>query len=630
MYYFRLTNNSIPFEKKLKKLKKLKISMHKFIKINFTICSFITIFICFYGKIFGQTITHGPMIGGITAHSARVYIRTSVATPITIEYSTDSLFNQSLSIDDSTRTDLDNSKIFDLNHLTPFSDYYFRYKIGTNPQNISGHFKTFPIESSAEHLVIVTGSCQETANMKVFDVMPTYQPNLFIHTGDFTYPSYQIPRYYGMDYPEDWNAVKLGWLKRNEEPICKEMLKRIPIAYMPDDDDTWGNSRFYKGGEAKIKMENGKLINYFELNPRTANMRSNCLNAYKYFFPGYKMEDDTNGYYHSFKMGNCEFFMIDVRSANTGGWNNLKYNELLNWWSFNGGNSRQSILGEKQLNWFLNAIKNSTATWKFIVSGVPFNKNIQKLVEAPLLLQGIEFDIAGQQGTGFRMSYSFSDYFGAYAYEKTKILNFIKDNDLKNIIVISGDTHGCAIDDGTNAGLPEMNASGLSVSSTELYFQFNEILSTLNLDLDKWLWNKGGLGINNSNTKNAFGKIEVFGNDSVSLCIVDEDNTIVACHTIYSNTSTTGLNNSNIINDLVKVFPNPANRYITLQLNALYSNEIIEKIKIVDNLGKIVLELNIESFKNSIQLPISNLANGAYLLVAQTKDKLSIQQFIKM
>jgi hypothetical protein len=30
-------------------------------------------------------------------------------------------------------------------------------------------------------------------------------------------------------------------------------------------------------------------------------------------------------------------------------------------------------------------------------------------------------------------------------------------------MVISGDTHGCAIDDGTNAGLPEMNASGLSV-----------------------------------------------------------------------------------------------------------------------------------------------------------------------
>jgi alkaline phosphatase D len=593
------------------------------------ICLSLMAFLFYQNTLFCQTITHGPMIGGITESSARIYIRTSLPTEISIEYSQDSLFSTFLSVEKSTTEPLDNSTIFNISNLAAFSDYFIRFKIGGNIQGTNGHFKTFPMEASAEHLVIVTGSCQETENMKVFDVMPTYQPNLFIHTGDFTYPSYQIPRYYGLDYPTDYNAVKLGWLKRNEEPICKEMLKKIPIAFMPDDDDTWGNSRFFKGGEAKIKTVNGRLVNYFDLNPRTATMRSNCLNAYTSFFPGYPLENDTNGYYHSFKMGNCEFFMIDVRSANTGGWNNLKYNETLNWWSFNGGNSRQSILGELQLNWFLSAIKNSTATWKFIVSGVPFNKNIQKLVEAPLLLQGVEFDIAGQQGTGFRMSYSFSDYFGAYAYERTKILNFIKDNDLKNVIVISGDTHGCAIDDGKNAGLPEMNASGLSVSSTELYYQFDNILSALNLDLEKWLWNKGGLGINNSNTKNAFGKIEVFGNDSVSLCIIDEDNIAIACHTILSNSGTTGLNNSEILNDLVKIFPNPASQFITIQLNDSYLSEKIENLKIIDNLGKILMDLNIDNFKSTIQLPISNLGVGTYLLVAQSNDKLSIQQFIK-
>jgi hypothetical protein len=54
---------------------------------------------------------------------------------------------------------------------------------------------------------------------------------------------------------------------------------------------------------------------------------------------------------------------------------------------------------------------------------VPFNKNIQPLVELPLLIQGTQFNIAGYPvGTGFRLSYSFSDYFGAYAYERTKIL----------------------------------------------------------------------------------------------------------------------------------------------------------------------------------------------------------------
>jgi hypothetical protein len=41
------------------------------------------------------------------------------------------------------------------------------------------------------------------------------------------------------------------------------------------------------------------------------------------------------------------------------------------------------------------------------------------------------------------------------------------------------------------------------------------------------------------------------------------------------------------------------------------------------------MDLNIDNFKSTIQLPISNLSIGAYLLVVQSGEKLSIQQFIK-
>jgi hypothetical protein len=36
--------------------------------------------------------------------------------------------------------------------------------------------------------------------------------------------------------------------------ICKDMLKKMPIAYMPDDDDTWGNSKYFKGGGVASKI----------------------------------------------------------------------------------------------------------------------------------------------------------------------------------------------------------------------------------------------------------------------------------------------------------------------------------------------------------------------------------------
>ncbi len=602
--------------------------MHYFVtfRMHFTRLLFLFYVLISYTG-FSQTITHGPMTGGVTENNARIYIRTNQATDFTLEYSTDSLFGSFLTVNSATDAALDSSKIVNLSSLIPSTDYYFRYRINGAVQPVNGHFKTFPTVGTPEHLVFVTGSCQETENMKVFDVMPKHHPDLFIHTGDFTYPSYQIPRYYGSNYPQDWNTIELAWRRRNEEPVCKDMLKKIPIAYMPDDDDTWGNSRYFKGGEAKVRTENGKLINYIELLPRTQQMRTNCLEGYRKFFPGYPPVNDTDGYYHSFKVGNCEFFVIDVRSCNTGGWNNLKYNAQFNLWTYDGLNPSNKLLNQPQLGWFLNALKNSTATWKFIISGVPFNKNIQQLVELPLFLQGVQFNIAGQAGTGFRLSYSLSDYFGAYAYERNQILNFIKNNNLKNIIVISGDTHGCAIDDGTNAGLPEMNASGLSVSSTELYYQFDNILSTIGFDLNKWLWNKGGMGIGNNNTKNAFGKMEVFGNDSVQLCIIDEDNVTVACHTVKSNMVISSVNDFKLVNDMLTVSPNPTTDHLTVSLNTKYGSEKIRRLRIIDISGKEVFAT--DRFNTTLDIPTQEFSSGAYFISVETDKAFGVQKFVK-
>ena len=587
------------------------------------------LFCLFASTVFAQTITHGPMIGGVTENSARIYIRTNQATNFILEYSTDSLFSAFQSINSGTDAASDSSKIINLSSLNTSTHYYFRYRINGVIQNVRGHFKTFPTVGTAGHLVFVTGSCQETPNMKVFDLMPTYKPDLFIHTGDFTYPSYQLPRYFGANYPETRGTIELAWRKRNEEPVCKEMLKKMPIAYMPDDDDTWGNSKYFKGGGAMVRYDFGKLINYFDLIPRTQEMRDNCLKGYHDFFPGYPVVNDTDGYYHAFKVGNCEFFMIDVRSCNTGGWNNLKYNSALNLWTFDGNNPAHTLLNHPQLEWLLNGLRNSTATWKFIISGVPFNRNIQPLVELPLLIQGMEFNIAGNAGTGFRMSYSFSDYFGAYAYEREKILHYIKDNAIKNVIVISGDTHGCAIDDGTNAGLPEMNASGLSVSSTELYFQFNNILSQIGFDLNKWLWNKGGLGIGNTNMKNAFGKMEVFGNDSVQLDVIDEDNFTVAHLTIKNNNIVSSVNELKVMNDLVRIFPNPASDKIQLEVNTKYIGEKIQRIRIYDITGKEMLTKSFNTAAINIEIPITQLSSAAYLITIETDKSFAVQKFVK-
>ena len=66
------------------------------------------------------------------------------------------------------------------------------------------------------------------------------------------------------------------------------------------------------------------------------------------------------------------------------------------------------------------------------------------------------------------------------------------------MIVLSGDSHTAAIDDGANAQLPEIMAGGLDITNSEIV----KILSDFGINI----WNKGGQGLTTSEFNNAFGK----------------------------------------------------------------------------------------------------------------------------
>ena len=65
-----------------------------------------------------------------------------------------------------------------------------------------------------------------------------------------------------------------------------------------------------------------------------------------------------------------------------------------------------------QKNWLFQGLLNSTATWKFLVSGVTFNPDCKP-----------------------------SDSWGAFLTERQELLDFISNNNIQNVIVLSGDAH---------------------------------------------------------------------------------------------------------------------------------------------------------------------------------------------
>lgn len=575
----------------------------------------------------GQFITHGPVMGGATDSSIRFYIRTDSARSFEIELDSTATFSSPLIFSNSTQTGLDNSVITNINGLQADTKYYYRVRFGTQLDTVkTGHFHSFPTEGQPAHFTFVAGSCQETANMKVYDVIPTYNPLFMLHLGDFTYPSYQLPS----SYPSDGSMIALSYQRRYEELVMKDrLLPYTPLVYMPDDDDNWGISRNYHISTG-YTGSTGAINNFFITDTISQIERNNCLRGYRNFFPGYATVDTTEGHYHSFKVGSCEFFVLDTRSMADPLFEAFRIDTSSGNWVFDPPVGH-SIIGQNQMNWLLNGLSNSTAKWKFIVSGVPINPKIDFLIQVGLFAQQFVFTVGGETGTGFRLAVSFAGYWAGFPNDIQLLRNHIQNNSIEGVLFISGDTHHNVMDDGTNSMYPELNASGLSVTTTELAYQINQYSQVLGVQsVTDSLWNGGGNGLHNTNFKNAFGKVEVFGVDSVQYCVVDEDDVALSCMMIYADGSVNnplGIDNAFPINQAkglpanLKIYPNPNKGEFNIALNGLEIGDY--QLELVGISGQLVYQKKLAvitpNHQESIAVP-EEITNGSYFVIIKHKN----------
>jgi alkaline phosphatase D len=468
-----------------------------------------------------QYITQGPAIGAVTDTSCKMYLRTKQASLVSVELAKFPEFVNGVAYRGYTKQDFDNTVMLNIGGLEANTRYFYKIYVNGEEDTIRGNFRTFPASGQRGDYVFVTGSCQETENMKVFDVMPLHQPYFLMHTGDYTYPDYQM----GPEYAATMQGVAKSYQRRYDEKVMKQMLHNIPVDYMHDDDDYVGGSGGrYCTNDFKAYVKDGRVVNEMFADTFDAVKRENVIKGYTQFFPHYDLPDTATGIFHSFKFGNAEFFVIDRESDKA--WPNkdaFKYDPVKKKWRFDPPKG-YALFGKNQMDWLKQAMKNSTADWKFIVSGVPLNGACKKLTNAGIKLQNMH--IKGWYG--FHLAWGFGQYWNAYPEERNDFMKFLKDNNINNVIVVSGDTHHSVMDDGKNAGLPEINASGLSVSTTELAKYLKLIGNITGFYSMKKIWNKGGIGLSSKICKNGFGKIRVVSNEFVELSIIDEDNTLVS------------------------------------------------------------------------------------------------------
>ncbi len=474
----------------------------------FTIFPFTIFLVSFLLPIFllAQNITHGPVIGGLTYNSFRIYARTNTPTTIEVQLSTSQLFTAYTSEYLTTSISKDNSGILTVKNLQAGTKYFYRLKINKVQQGDAGSFTTFPKDGQKGNYALLFGSCtDDTSSDAVFIEMQQHQCNLFLETGDWMYSDALNDPENGAFFANDYYKVEGQYREKYSSANMNQFMLYNPIDYIYDDHDFVNNNATKSEGIEFEVTISGVIPTVY---PFPAYARTNSIKGYVEHFPGYTMIDTTEGIYHKITLGNIDLFVIDDRSMRSSNVNGLQ--EIGGNYYFIGDTS-QTILGKKQLNWLLSGLKNSTADWKIIVSGVTFNKKYQEVLNDLLALPNL---------LGVPMGSAMMDGWAGYPLEQDSILNFIKEECINNVVVISGDSHTSAIDDGTNAGLPEIMAANLHKSNSQIVWLIKNLLG---VDC----WNVGGQGIGNSNFNNTFGKMETYQDDSLVMKLYDTYGTII-------------------------------------------------------------------------------------------------------
>jgi alkaline phosphatase D len=166
-----------------------------------------------------------------------------------------------------------------------------------------------------------------------------------------------------------------------------EMVRSLPVAHVWDDHDYCGNAstRFSVG-------------------------RSAARHVYREMIPHYPLPAGTGdaAIYQTFDAGRVRFIMTDLRSERS------KVNDP--------ESASKSMMGPVQKQWFKDQLVAA------------------RDAEVPLIVWVCAVPLLNNTTDG--------DDWGSYTTERTELLEFVRDEDIRNLVVISGDMHSMAYDDG--------------------------------------------------------------------------------------------------------------------------------------------------------------------------------------
>lgn len=321
-----------------------------------------------------------------------------------------------------------------ISSLSQSTTYYYAYLFSTetissetvaslykNGKLTEFSFKTFDIALKAMDFTFGAASCADTGSTSpVFTNLQNENLNFFLHLGDINYENIDtdnITRFYE------------GYYSVFNSSTQKDFFQSTLIFYIWDDhdfgvDNSRGTSPTRTPAHTAYKnfVPYGALKNYLPQDdssvfPTTATAGDTSNSIYTKAYTS----DDPYGIFRSFVVGRCLFIMMDLRS----------FKDVLD----------NDILGNEQKVWLENQFKyasvNDQIRFVFLISTMFW----------------IDTNLEGEWSDYPNTQTQIANWVDTYVYKKGK-----------DIMVISGDTHAMAFDDGRNnyfGGFPVLQAAPL-------------------------------------------------------------------------------------------------------------------------------------------------------------------------
>lgn len=272
----------------------------------------------------------GPMLGCVTDHGARIWVRTTEAASVQVV-----MDGQSSKVV-KTSAEMDYSALLDLDDLQPSTSY--TYDVLVNGESVFANqkptFQTYPSKTEKAKFSVAFGggARYNPPKEKIWDVIAGRSPDGILLLGDNVY----------IDQPKSRTKQRVHYYRRQLRPEFQRLTASTSVYAVYDDhdlgvDDSSGGPRRFK---PSWKFESWKVF------------RENWNN------PAYGGGDELPGCWFDFSIGDVDFFMLDNRYYR----------------SFEDG----TMLGPEQKEWLLAKLKASDATFKVLASGTLWTEYADK------------------------------------------------------------------------------------------------------------------------------------------------------------------------------------------------------------------------------------------------------------